>query len=74
MVDRVKHFLADFVQWASTQNDIQGVALVGSYARNTATADSDVDLVILTKEPNQYLRNKDWTRLFGKVERDQLED
>jgi hypothetical protein len=30
--------------------------------------------VILTKEPNKHLRNKDWIRLFGNVERDQLED
>ena len=35
--------------------DICGLALVGSWARGTARADSDVDLVVLTSHPDRYL-------------------
>ena len=42
---RVEQFLNEFSRWASEQSDIQGVALVGLYARGTATETSDVDPV-----------------------------
>jgi predicted nucleotidyltransferase len=61
-------YLDAFISWATTQPDIEGVALVGSYARGTATEDSDVDLMILTSAPTRYLRNQDWLRLFGELE------
>jgi predicted nucleotidyltransferase len=67
-------FLRHFSRWASTQDDIHAVALVGSYARNTAREESDVDLVIIVKRPQAFLRNTEWTSLFGQVERTQIED
>jgi predicted nucleotidyltransferase len=47
---QVEQFLNEFTCWALTQGDIQGVALVGSYARGTATETSDVDLVLLADQ------------------------
>ena len=47
----------------------EGVALVGSYAREAATEDSDVDLMILTFERARYFENQDWLSLFGEIER-----
>lgn len=58
-----------FMSWATAQPDIEGVALAGSYARGTATENSDVDLMILTLERARYLENEDWLSLFGKIER-----
>jgi len=52
-VDQVELFLRDFGTWASSQPDILGVALVGSFARNAATTTSDVDLVILARDPQR---------------------
>ena len=72
--NKVDQFLSDFTQWASTQSDIQALALVGSYARNAATETSDVDLVLITVEPNQYLQNLNWVQRFGTVEKQQVED
>jgi len=57
------------MSWATAQADIEGVALVGSYARGTATENSDVDLMILTSERARYLENQDWLSLFGEIER-----
>ena len=64
---RVEQFLGDFIHWATNQTDIQGVALVGSYARGTATAISDVDLIVLANQPDLYLQNHSWAQAFGKV-------
>ncbi len=72
--ERVSQFLEDFTHWARKRPDIIALALVGSYARGSATQDSDVDLVLITIQPSQYLEDLDWTKLFGDVERSQLED
>jgi predicted nucleotidyltransferase len=49
--DDIRNFLDAFIPWASSQADVQGIALVGSYARGAARDDSDIDLVILTHQP-----------------------
>lgn len=46
--------------WAATQSDIQGLALVGSWARGAARPDSDIDLVVLTYDPERYRLNRSW--------------
>lgn len=46
---------------------MRGAALVGSYARNTATEESDVDLIILTREVDKYFQNHEWLSQFGEI-------
>jgi hypothetical protein len=72
-VDQVELFLRDFGTWASSRPDILGVALGGSYARNAATESSDVDLVILVRDPQRYLQDQAWVRQFGEPSRQQTE-
>ena len=72
--DHVKDFINTFTSWASAQPDILAVALVGSYAREAATEDSDVDLVVLAHDPQSYLENTDWLKRFGPIEKLQAED
>ena len=48
--------------------NIEGVALVGSHASVKASETSDVDLIIVSSERDQYLRTHSWLSLFGKVE------
>jgi len=71
---RVDGFLFEFKRWAATESGIQAVAVIGSHARKTATAESDVDLIIVVSPPNIYLKHRQWTSLFGNVKREQLED
>ena len=67
-------FIEDFRAWASSRPDILAAALVGSQARGTAGPDSDVDLVILAREPQAYLDETAWAGRFGQVEKQQVED
>jgi predicted nucleotidyltransferase len=70
----VNQFLDQFTQWASSQSNILAVALVGSHAGNRASDLSDVDLVVITTEPETYIQSTGWARRFGTIGRQQIED
>jgi len=72
--EHIRNFLDAFVPWASAQEDIQAIALVGSYAKGAATDDSDIDLVLLTDKPQKYLEDLKWMERCGLVEKHQTED
>jgi len=67
-------FLVDIVTWAEMQPDLLAAALVGSHARGTATADSDIDLVLLFKDPLPNLTDRSWLASFGIPMRCQREE
>lgn len=50
------------------------MVLVGSYARDAATPTSDIDLMILTPEPERYWQDTRWIERFGKVQRQEVEE
>jgi predicted nucleotidyltransferase len=66
--------IEDFMRWSRRRKDIRAVALVGSYARETATEISDVDLVIIAEKPEVYTTSTEWIRVFGKAIAQQVED
>ncbi len=72
MTDQI--FLDKLKTWAELQTDIDAILLVGSYAHGNAKPDSDVDLVIICKQPEQYLNNTEWIRAFGVPARKDFED
>jgi predicted nucleotidyltransferase len=72
--ERVARFLNELAAWAAAQADIQAVALVGSYARNAATATSDVDLVLIVQHPDRYVQDPAWVQQFGAIQKQQVED
>ncbi|MFH8473717.1 nucleotidyltransferase family protein [Streptomyces sp. NPDC018000] len=53
----VQEVIARIARWATTRQDIVGLLLVGSYARNAARPDSDIDIVLLTTDQTQYFNN-----------------
>jgi predicted nucleotidyltransferase len=71
---QVIDFIEDFMRWSKRRKDIRAVALVGSYARETATEASDVDLVIIAEKPQTYLANTEWIRVFGRAIAQKVED
>jgi predicted nucleotidyltransferase len=67
-------FLDKVKQWAETNPDIIGVALVGSYARNEARVDSDLDLILLASQPQNFINEPEWIKIFGLVKSYEVED
>jgi len=67
-------FIEDFMRWSTKRKDIRAAALVGSYAREAATKASDVDLVIIVEDPQKYLTNTEWLKVFGNAITQKIED
>lgn len=63
--EQVNEVLQRCVEWAENQNDIRGLALVGSYALGNAGAASDVDLILLTTSPKEYVERDAWIEQLG---------
>jgi predicted nucleotidyltransferase len=66
-VQNIKSLLDSFTDWVKFEDDVVGVFLVGSYARDEAKETSDVDLIIITAAPELYLSNNAWIDQFGKT-------
>lgn len=60
--------------WVALQPDMRAAAVVGSYARGAATADSDVDVMLLTDHGAAYLAHPTWADAFGTVRTWHVED
>jgi ribosomal protein S18 acetylase RimI-like enzyme len=56
----VERVLGAVTAWAQRCNDIRGIALVGSRARDAARADSDIDLVLLVPDPRKFFSDDTW--------------
>jgi uncharacterized protein len=57
-----ERIIGTIVGWAKEQPTVQAVALVGSHARGTARADSDIDLVVLTTNPQAFRAETAWLK------------
>ncbi|HRE47886.1 MAG TPA: nucleotidyltransferase domain-containing protein [Aggregatilineales bacterium] len=71
---RIERLLTAIQAWAGVTSDIRAVALVGSYARGTATPESDLDLVILSTNPTPYIDHPTWIEQLGAFGAVQYED
>jgi len=57
-----------FARWAKTCSDISAVVIVGSRARVDHPADewADLDIMVVTTDPERYLSTIDWLENIGK--------
>lgn len=55
--------------WSQQTQEIEGVIVIGSQARNVMQADqwSDLDLMMLVHTPDVFLSGNQWLNRFGKV-------
>lgn len=70
----IEPFLEETQRWAEEHGDIIAVMLVGSWARGDARPDSDVDLVLVTRDPQKYLEDTSWLLRFGEAHEIRAED
>jgi uncharacterized protein len=67
-------FLGKFINWAACESSVIGAVLVGSHARGSARADSDIDIVIITQNSTFLLEHNEWIEHFGEVSKLKDED
>jgi aminoglycoside 6-adenylyltransferase len=62
-----KELIERFRKWAKSRSDILTAVVVGSRARVDHPADqwADLDIVIVTTDPEYYVSTSDWIREFG---------
>jgi predicted nucleotidyltransferase len=72
--DHITDFLNELVHWAASQPEVKAVGLVGSYAREAASPDSDIDIIILAEDPGEFIKNTDWLKSFGLIKKMLVED
>ena len=70
MIDFIIHKLTT---WGHKRTDIVAQGVIGSYANNCAKSDSDLDLIIVSKNKNELISNQEWLELVGKPYSIQLE-
>ncbi len=69
----VQNLLKEIKNWSHKNNDLDSLLLVGSYARDKARQDSDIDLVLIFNDPKKYVNNLDWIKKFGEIEKYEIE-
>jgi hypothetical protein len=62
------------VSWAESVPDVRAIGLTGSWARNEARADSDVDLIVLAQSHRTLLEDTGWVSCVGTPTRVEVED
>lgn len=67
-------FLDKVKTYAEESDMINSVVLVGSYAREEAKEDSDINLVIISTTPRLLLEDENFINEFGKVTKVQKEN
>lgn len=61
---QVLSLIRSVTDWAREQTDVSALALVGSYAYDRPRMGSDVDLVVLTSNPERHARGIEWVASF----------
>lgn len=69
----IENFLKDVEEWAKGDLHIESVIVVGSYARGTNKNTSDIDLCIITSNKETMVKNQDFTKIFGNIDKKQTE-
>lgn len=71
---KISDFIEKLQLWSSQQPEIQAIAIVGSWARGTARADSDLDVIVVADTPAKLLDNNAWLKQFGQIKKLVRED
>ena len=65
-VEQAQAAIQAVVTWAADHPDVGGIVVVGSWARDAARMDSDVDIVVLT-DVSAHADAGAWTQLLGGI-------
>ena len=69
----LENFLNNLREYAKSTPYIEGVLIVGSYARGTNKDTSDLDIVVITPKKAQMVAGQKFVQNFGEIEKKQTE-
>lgn len=69
----IENFINALKDFSANTSYIESVIIVGSYARGTNKESSDLDIVIITPNKSEMVRNQDFVQSFGEVYKKQTE-
>jgi hypothetical protein len=61
----IRRVVDQAIAWAHEHPGVRGLGIAGSWARGEGRPDSDVDLIVLTTEPDQFTLSDEWLNAFG---------
>ena len=73
-MQKFKTFKNQFTNWVINNSSIKAAGIIGSYARENQNLDSDIDIIILTNSPKNFIDNKQWVNNFGKTNKIKTEN
>ncbi len=74
MMRNSAEYITKVSEWAKDSGEVISLALVGSYARNQARPDSDIDFMILCGDKNALIKKVSWLVIFGEPARIEKEE
>lgn len=69
----IESFINDLKEFAANTSYIESIIIVGSYAKGTNKESSDLDIVIITPNKSEMVKNQDFVQNFGEVAKKQTE-
>jgi predicted nucleotidyltransferase len=69
-----ENFVQELLDWAKAEPEVVAALIVGSWARGTANRDSDIDIVLVCRNPLFYFDQQTWLAEFGDPESVTTED
>lgn len=69
----IENFINTLENFSANTPYIESVIIVGSYAKGTNKKNSDLDIVIITPNKSEMVRNQDFVYKFGEVYKKQTE-
>lgn len=57
---QIEQLIGALKAWSQSDDEVKGLALVGSWAEGRAHAESDVDFVCVVREPDRFRQDSGW--------------
>jgi hypothetical protein len=65
---------SELTKWSEMNSEIDGLAIAGSYVRNTQKPDSDIDVCFFVTNPMKFIGDHSWSEKFGEIQSKETED
>ena len=69
----IQAFTSKLTQWCAAQQSVEEALIVGSVARNSYHEDSDIDVVLICRQPSVFTEDHSWVSFWAEPLKTQAE-